>query len=131
MSLLATLGFAPATKSPEAQGLVEALEASLGNLEPRRARLVAAFAGLLVRVAYADDEISVAELGRIEDLIADHMGLDREEARVVAAIAKHKSVLLHGAENYLLTRSFNDVASEAEKRRLIDCLYAVACADDV
>src|ERR1051325_11931899 len=128
MSLLRTLGFAPAPARPEDSELIDAIEARLSRLDPARAHLVAAFGGLLARLAYADDEISVAELACMEDLLVSHAGLSVDEAGIVAAIASEKT--LGGAEVHLLTRCFNEVGSEQDKQRLIGCLYAVASADD-
>jgi uncharacterized tellurite resistance protein B-like protein len=128
MSLLRTLGFAPSASLPEDSSLLEAIERRLSGLEPARAQLVAAFGGLLARVANVDEEISGDELACMEDLLVSHAGLTVEEARVVAAIASEKT--LRGTEANLLTRRFNEVGSEQDKRRLIGCLYAVASADD-
>jgi uncharacterized tellurite resistance protein B-like protein len=127
MSFLQKLGFAPSPSS-EDPGLLEAIEGRLSALEPRRAQLVAAFGGLLARVAYADDDISPGELARMEELLVWQAKLSVEEAPIVAAIAREKT--LRGTQAHLLTRSFNEVASEEDKHRLIECLYAVASSDD-
>lgn len=129
MSILQRLGLVPATVPPQEHGLVEGIERLLARLDPGRAEFVAVFAGLLARVAFADQEISDAEVSRIEILILDHGGLSFEEAQAVAAIARHKT--LRDAEPYLLTRRFSAIASEEQRLTLIDCLYAVASADDL
>lgn len=129
MSILERLGLAPAPSRPRADALTEAVERHLARLDETRARFVSAFAGLLAHVAYADEEISDAELAAIERLVAEHAGLASEEARVVGAIIK--AGIFRETEKRLLTRHFNEVASDAEKGRLIDCLYAVACADQL
>jgi uncharacterized tellurite resistance protein B-like protein len=128
MSILQKLGLHAPTHH-EAPGLVEEVEERLGRLDPARAALVAAFAGLLSSIAFADGEASAAELETIESMIASHVHLPREEARAVAEIARRR--VLAGAEHYRLTRCFNDVASEADRLGLIECLYAVAAADDL
>ena len=127
MSILQKLGLVARTDR-RAPDLLDAIEERLRRLDPSRAALVAAFAGLLSRVAFADGEISAAELDRIETLIVSHVGLSTEEARVAAEIAQRT---LSGTEPYLLARCFNDVACEAERLALIECLYAVAAADDL
>lgn len=128
MSILQKLGLvAPAhRRAPE---FLEAIEQRLRRLDPSRAALVAAFAGLLSHVAFADGEISAAELDRIETLIVSQVGLSAEEARAAAEIARQRT--LSGIEPYVLTRCFNDVAHEADRLALIECLYAVAAADDL
>jgi uncharacterized tellurite resistance protein B-like protein len=125
MSILERLGLVAATVPPPAPEI----ERRLSSLAPSRARYIAAFAGLLARVAYADGEISDAELARIESLVATHAGLGPEDARIVGAVAK--TAILRDTEKHLLTRHFNEVANESEKLALIECLYAVASADDV
>ncbi|MEA2624727.1 MAG: hypothetical protein QOD06_772 [Candidatus Binatota bacterium] len=129
MSLLRRLGFVPVHSPREEVDLLGAIEARLANVEPRRAELVAAFGGLLAQVAHVDGEISGAEVARMEDLLAAHGGLAVEEARIVATIARQET--LRGTESYLLTRRFNEIGSDVDKLRLIDCLYAVASADDL
>lgn len=59
MSLLKLLGWAEA--EPPSERLAATIQARLGDLAPARAEFVAAFAGLLVRVAYVDRSISEAE----------------------------------------------------------------------
>lgn len=127
MSILQKLGLV-ATPDCEGTDLVDEIERCLRDLDPSRAALVAAFAGLLSRVAFADSEISGAELDRIHALMVTHVGLPAEEAHSVVEIARRRT--LAGIEHYRLTRCFNDVASETERLGLIECLYAVAAADD-
>lgn len=129
MSLLRRFGFATTFDDGGNETLLDAIEQELARLEPRRVELVAAFAALLARVAYADDEITGAEVERMHAVILDHACLSPDEARAVVLVAQNKTVALRGAEDHLLVRRFNDAASEEEKRRLVDCLYAVATAD--
>jgi uncharacterized tellurite resistance protein B-like protein len=44
-------------------------------------------------------------------------------------MAKTQNVLFGGTENYLVSREFNSIAGHEEKMALLDCLYAVASAD--
>jgi uncharacterized tellurite resistance protein B-like protein len=128
MSILQKLGLVAPTHR-RAPDLLDAIEQRLRRLDPSRAALVAAFAGLLSHVAFADGEISAAELDRIETLIVSHVGLSAEEAQAAAEIARQRT--LSGIEPYVLMRCFNDVAHEADRLALIECLYAVAAADDL
>jgi uncharacterized tellurite resistance protein B-like protein len=131
MSLLQRLGFAPAPSTPEDAGLLDAIDRRLGALGPERAGFVAAFAALLARVAYADGEISQAESERIAALVAERGRLSAVEARAIADLARHRMVALGGADNHLVLRRLNESATAAEKRGLVDCLYAVATSDDL
>jgi len=38
--------------------------------------------------------------------------------------------LFGGTENFLVTREFKEIASDEERRQLLDCLFAVSAADD-
>jgi uncharacterized tellurite resistance protein B-like protein len=129
MSWLERLGFAR-PEGPREEGILEAIERGLPALPDDRRRLVAAFAGLLVRVAYADDEISEPEAARVESHLFA-LGLSPDEARAIAVIARNRTTALRGAGQHLVTRAFNEVATEDEKRQVIDALYAIATADDL
>ena len=131
MSFLRKLGFVRGEPSSAELGLVETLEACLATVASERRRYVAAFAALLARVAYADEEISEGEADRIRAIVAEHGGLAPEETDAVVGLARNGTVALRGQQKNLLTRAFNEVASEADRRHLVDCLYAVATADDL
>jgi uncharacterized tellurite resistance protein B-like protein len=109
---------------------VRRIVAQLDAIEPQRARYLAAFAYVLGRVANADLDISDAETARMVDLVQRVGKLPEEQAVLAVAIAKSQNKLFGGTENFLVTREFRSVASEAERRDLLDCLFAVAAADD-
>lgn len=131
MSILRRLGLVASEVAPKEATVLEALEVRLSALGAKRAEFVAAFAGLLARVAFADAEISEAEVGSMERLITGHGGLTVEEAQAVVLVARNRTIALAGADAHLLTRRFNELAGEEDRRHLVDCLYAVAAADDV
>lgn len=108
--------------------LVAAVQDRLTHIAPRRAEFVAAFAGLLVRVAHADEQISDAERTALQALIAEPLSLSSDESEAVADIVVHHADAFAGIEYAALTRVFNDVAGEEEKEQLIACLYTVATA---
>jgi uncharacterized tellurite resistance protein B-like protein len=109
---------------------VRKIVARLEQLDPRRARYVAAFAYILGRVAYADLDISGDESRRMEELVRRHGGLPPDQALLVVEIAKSQNRLFGGTENYLVTREFAALADAEEKLDLLDCLFAVSAADD-
>lgn len=129
MSLLARLGFGRSSPPP-AHGLMASIKDHLARLPEPRAELVAAFAGLLVRVAHADGDVSDAERRVLHDLVAAHAGLTPEESAAVAEIVVHQTTVLAGIDYAALTRTFNEMGNAADKEHLIDCLYAIATADD-
>ncbi len=127
MSLLKLLGWAEASPPPER--LAATIQARLGELPPARAEFLAAFAGLLVRVAYVDRSISEAERGVLAPLLAANAGLPAAEAETIMEIVARQAATLEGISYASLTRAFNAIATAEEKERLIDCLFAVATAE--
>jgi uncharacterized tellurite resistance protein B-like protein len=57
--------------------------------------------------------------------------LPAEQAVLVVQIAKTQATLFGGTENFLVTQEFNRMADPEQKLALLDCLFAVAAADNV
>jgi uncharacterized tellurite resistance protein B-like protein len=129
MSLLHRLGLTATAPAPRNR-LAAAVRERLGRLPPGRAEFLAAFAGLLVRVAFADEGVSARERTRLREVIAAHAGLGPRDSGMLADIVVAQATALTGIDYAALTAAFNDLATEEEKKGLIDCLYAVATADD-
>src|SRR5262249_12588303 len=119
----------PADASADA-GAIRKIIQSLDQLEPARARAIAAFAFVLARVAYADLEISDEETAVMERIVMDHAGLPEEQAVLVVGIARHQNILFGGTENFLVTRELRASATPEEKIALLRCLFAVSAATD-
>ncbi len=133
MSILEKLFAAPAQVSSGTSADTESVRkivSRLEKLDPERARHVAAFAYILGRVAHADLDISEEESRSMERLVADHGGLPEDQALLVVEIAKSQNRLFGGTENFLVTREFRDIADDQQKLALLECLFAVAAADD-
>ena len=109
---------------------VKRIVSELEALEPRQARFLAAFAYVLSRVANADSTICVHEREAMREIVQQLGHLPEAQALLVVEIAKSQARLLGGTENYLVTREFQDVATAAQRLELLDCLFAVAAADD-
>ncbi len=109
---------------------VRAIIRQLDQLEPDRARYLAAFAFVLSRVANAEDGISPEETATMERLVSELGGLPEQQAILVVQIAKTQQLLAGGTENYLVTRELRQMAEPEEKERLLHCLFAVSAADD-
>lgn len=109
---------------------VRKITKAMDRLEPERARFIAAFAYLLSRVAHADLDISAEEIRMMERIVMERGGLPEELAVIVVQIAKTQNILFGATENYLVTREFNSMATREQKLALIDCLFAVAAADE-
>ncbi len=109
---------------------VARIAAELDQLEPDRARFLAAFAYVLARVARADLEVSDAESREMVELVRACSDLPLPQATLVVLIAKTHATALGGTENYLVTRQFRDLADRAQRIDLLRCLFAVAAADE-
>lgn len=132
MSLLARLGLAPSpAAADEADDLIGAVRKRLARLSAERAEMVAAFAGLLMRVANADGVVSETEAVALRRLVEERTDLGHEETEVVATLVTGRVEGVAGIEYSRLTRVMNAHATPAEKLQLLDCLYAVATADDL
>jgi len=109
---------------------VRRIVAELDRLEPSRARQLAAFAYVLSRVAGADLHFNEQEMRRIVEIVQRVGHLPEEQALLIAEIAKSQNRLFGGTENFLVTREFNEIATEAERSDLLGCLFAIAAADE-
>jgi uncharacterized tellurite resistance protein B-like protein len=102
---------------------------ALDQMDPARARFIAAFGYILSRVANADLSISPEEVHAMERIIMERGGLPEEQALIVIQTAKTRAQLFGGTENFLVTREFSRIATREEKLALLDCLFAVAAAE--
>jgi uncharacterized tellurite resistance protein B-like protein len=127
-SIRAWLGIETAQEQ-EFAPLRQTLDA-LDHLEPERARVLAAFAYLLGRVAHADQHVSPEETRAMEELVQEQGALTQDQAMVVVQLAKSSNVLFGGSANFLVARQFADLAAYDEKLALMRCLFAVAATDD-
>jgi len=108
---------------------VRKIVSRLESLPPERARFVAAFAYVLSRVAHADLDISKAETERMEELVRRHGELPEEQAVLVVEIAKAQNRLFGETEDFLVTRELAAIASDDERREMLDAALSVAAAD--
>jgi uncharacterized tellurite resistance protein B-like protein len=108
---------------------IKRITRQLEELDPQKARFIAAFAYLLGRVAHADRIISAEEDQVMERILNKKAKLPREQAVMIIEIAKRQNRLFGHVENFLVTREFNDLASRRQKLDLVECMFAV-CASD-
>ena len=128
-SVFKLLGLEPEPGSIRDAGAVERIAAELDHLEPDQARYIAAFAYVLARVAHSDLDISEEELSVMRRLAEQTMGLPPEQARLVVEIARGHALELGANENYSVTRRFRELSTREQRLGLIECLFAVAAAD--
>lgn len=115
-------------KDREIAPLRETLNA-LEQLEPDRARFLAAFAYLLGRVAHADQHVSPEETAAMEALVTAEGRIAVDQAMVVVQLAKTSNLLFGGTANFLVAREFSSMASYEQKLALMRCLFAVSATD--
>jgi len=132
MSILELLGLksqtSPSESTQELEG-IRKITAALEAMDPAQAKRYALFAANLSRVAHADQHISEEEMRVMEEILVKLGHLNKEMASLVVQIAKSHQELFGGVENYLLTRAFREIASKDDKYHLLECLYAIAAAD--
>jgi uncharacterized tellurite resistance protein B-like protein len=102
---------------------------ALDQLDPKQARYIAAFAYLLGRVAYADQNISAEETEAMERIVRERADMPEEQAILTVHMAKAQNLLFGATENFLVTREFAKIASREEKIELLHDLFAVCSAD--
>lgn len=131
MSLLRFLGLGgdAAGRHAEPASLVE-LGARLESMEPAEARLAAAFAYLLARVAGADLRTEESEESAIAERLSTFGGLAEDTAAILARAAIRVTDAHGATDDHLVARAFRDMTGEEERLRLLRCLYAVAAADE-
>ena len=118
------------TKAGSDTDTMRRITSALEEMEPDRARFIAAFAATLSRVANADLDISEAETRAMEKIIMERGHLPEELAILVVQIAKSQSRLFGGTEDYVVTREFARLSTRDQRLALLDCLFAVSAADD-
>jgi uncharacterized tellurite resistance protein B-like protein len=118
----------PPAESRETES-VNRIAVKLEALPARDARLLAAFAYVLTRVALADRLISEEEAGEMGRLVREYGGLLPEHAGLVVELAMTQAREQGGTENYLVTRQFRELSTREERIGLVRCLFAVAAAD--
>ena len=123
------LGLDAAEPAPEIAALRDTLNA-LDQLEPDRARYLAAFAYLLGRVAHADRQVSPEETRAMEALIQEHGQLSEDQTMVVVQLAKTSNRLFGGTENFLVAREFSALATYEQKLSLMRCLFGLSATDE-
>jgi uncharacterized tellurite resistance protein B-like protein len=99
------------------------------DLSENEIRFIAAFSGLLGRIAYADLNISEEEVKRIEKILAKTTSLSESEISAVIDVMFSEIKSLVGLENHLYTQEINEIASKEKKEELLIALFLVASAD--
>lgn len=115
-------------KQPEGLAEIERVLSSLNN--PRQAQLLAGLALLLGQVAYADMHVSEAERQKMLDLLQDNFNLPIDIATAVSELALDQAAI-NSFDKPQVWQSINTIASSAEKKQIIELLFALAAEDYV
>jgi uncharacterized tellurite resistance protein B-like protein len=102
---------------------------ALDDVEPDRRRYLAGFAYVLARAANADLDITDDEKAEMEHVVSEMGGLPMAQAVLVMEIARVQAELFSGTEDYLVTREFNRVATDEQRRAAVAACFAVAGTD--
>lgn len=113
-------------RDPESIARISEVLDGLGE----RGRFIASYAYVLARVAHADSEISEAEVETMRERVEAFGGLPDRQAELAVKIATGRLMELAASENYIATRVFRDLSSREERLKLLECLFAVAAADE-
>ncbi len=124
------LGFETEVDEVRDTETVARIAAELDQLEPDRARFLAAFAYVLARVARADLDVSDAETRKMVELVREFSDLPPAQATLVVLMAKTHAIARGGTENYLVTRQFRELSTRGQRIDLVRCLFGVAAADE-
>ena len=128
-SVFKLLGIAENERLVRDPETVERIAGELSELG-KRARYVAALAYVLARVAHADHDISAEEVSVMGGLVEQAAELPREQADLVVDIARSQALALGANENYVVTRLFRELSTREQRLGLLECLFAVAAADE-
>jgi len=109
---------------------VRRIVAELEALPPDRARYLAGFAYILGRAAFADMDVSDAENAEMERIMVEQGGLTDPQAVLVVQIARTAARLIGATEDFLVTRSWAETATEEQRLALLRCCFLVGAADD-
>ena len=119
------------TTAPTTAGETETVRRIVARLEAMpadQARLVASAAYTLARAANADMDIS--DDAAIEAELQANEGLDEPTAVLVAEMAKLQAKTVGSTEDYVVTREFRNLATEAQRISVLRACFAIAAVNE-
>ncbi len=131
MKLLELLGLSRDAGNDDVEDgdTIRRIAAELEALAPEAARRVAALAYLLGRIAWVDRRVTEEESEAMVRIVAERSGLSEAQATLAVEIAKTRARLFGGTDDFLVARELGELVPRAEKRSILDALFAVAAAD--
>ena len=129
-TLFRTLGLGPDSSTHETE-TVSQIATVLTGVSPERARLLAAFAYLLGRVAFADHDVSADERAVMEARLATEADVSPDQAEHLVRLAVVATGSHGAAEDYQVAREFEALATRDEKLQLLRALFTVSAQQGI
>jgi uncharacterized tellurite resistance protein B-like protein len=120
---------APLPDSVAETATARRIVARLDALPPAEARFLACFAYVMSRAANADFHISADETDLMEKFAVKYGGLDTAQAVLVVEMAKLQALVHGGTEDFVVTREFRSISTQAQRLALLRCCFAVGAVD--
>lgn len=124
-SLFRSLGLVGEDATGETETVAQ-IATVLTSVPAERARMLAAFAYLLGRVAFADHEVTAAERAVMEARLATEADVSAGEAEHLVQLALRATGSHGAAEDYQVAREFEALATREEKLQLLRALFTVS-----
>ena len=125
-ALFRSLGLSADDGAKNETETVSEIATVLSGMAPERARLLAAFAYLLGRVAFADHDVSADERAVMEARLATEGDVSPEQAEHLVQLAVAATGSHGAAEDYQVAREFEMLATREEKLQLLRALFTVS-----
>jgi len=125
-ALFRSLGLAADEVARHETETVSAIATVLTGVAPERARLLAAFAYLLGRVAFADHDVSADERAVMESRLITDGAVSADQAQQLVQLAVAATGSHGAAEDYQVAREFEALATREEKLQLLRALFTVS-----
>lgn len=110
--------------------LHEVVAAALPEADADTVAIVAASAGLLAAVAYADRDFSASEAREIERLFGGIQGLGESGARSILAALQAHRVELANVHTTRFTRTLRELGTRELRLHVLGMLVSLAATDD-
>ncbi len=105
------------------------ISAKLDGLNPPEAERIISLAFLLCRVALADHHMTDEEEKQIAETLRSKFSLSDEHLSLLLELLHDEQKVFGSTKNYSLTKGMAESFSEAEKVKIMECLFRVAAAD--
>jgi tellurite resistance protein len=119
------------TSAPTTDGetaTVRRIVARLEAMPVEQARFIASAAYTLARAANADQDISAEETAEIEKALQETESVDEPTAVLVTEMAKLQARTVGGTEDFVVTREFRNLATEAQRLDILRACFAISAA---